>query len=194
MSILRTNEAIAFIYSSQWLLDVSLPCMLTEFFFLLFQLGSTHLTFGDSLSTLPASVESFQEIFSSKNLTYQFDSYSAIVFPISETEEKQSNLHYCFSLKLIPYSNDKPTSPTSLLLPYTTLQSPGFNKIASVSTAPNAPHVEQIDEKEVINLENINEKYTADATMTIPKTFAYTLSLLDCSFNKRPFAGIWQLR
>lgn len=151
------------------------------------------MTFGDSLSTLPASIESFQEIFSAKDFTYQFNSYSAIVFPISETEEKESNLHYSFSLKLIPYNSDKPASPTSLLLPYTTLQSPSFNKIASVSAAPNAP-VEQIDEKEVINLENINEKYTEDATMSIPKTFAYTLSLLDCSFNKRPFPGIWQLR
>lgn len=28
----------------------------------------------------------------------------------------------------------------------------------------------------------------------IPKTFAFTLTLLDCSFDKRPFTGIWQLR
>lgn len=151
------------------------------------------MTFGDSLSTLPTSVESFQEIFSAKNFTYQFDSYSTIVFPTSETDDNESNFYYSFSLKLIPYSSDKPASPTSLLLPYTTLHSPSFNKIASVSSAPNAPS-DQIDEKEVTNLENINDKYTEDAPMTIPKTFAYTLSLLDCSFNKRPFPGIWQLR
>lgn len=160
----------------------------------LFQIsGSNNLTFGESLLTLPTSVESFQEIFSAKDNTYQFDSYSTIVFPIHETEEKESNIHYSFSLKLIPYGSEKPTSPTSLLLPYTTLQSPSFNKIASNSSAPSAP-VHQIEEKEVINLENINEKYTEDTTMTIPKTFAYKLSLLDCSFNKRPFPGIWQLR
>lgn len=157
-------------------------------------LGSTNLTFGDSLSTLPASVESFQEIFSAKDLTYQYDSYSTIIFPINETEERETNIHYSFSLKLNPYGSEKPASPTSLLLPYTTLQSESFNRITSTSATPPNPQPDYMHDKENINLENINEKYISDMPANIPKTFAYTLSLLDCSFNKRPFPGIWQLR
>lgn len=156
-------------------------------------LGATQLNFGDSLSTLPASVELFHDIFSAKDFTYQFDSYSTLIFPINETEEKESNIHYSFSLKLIPYSSDKPGSPTSLLLPYTTLQSESFNKIASASAASNA-QPDQMNDKESSNSEDVIEKQTEDTPMGIPKTYAYTLSLLDCSFSKRPFPGIWQLR
>lgn len=156
-------------------------------------LGATQLNFGDSLSTLPASVELFYDIFSGKDFTYQFDSYSTLIFPINETQEKESNIHYSFSLKLIPYNSEKPGSPTSLLLPYTTLQSESFNKIASTSVASNA-QPDRVNDAELINSDGINEKHTEDTAMGIPKTFAYTLSLLDCSFNKRPFPGIWQLR
>lgn len=158
-----------------------------------FVLGSANLLFGDSISTLPASIESFQEIFSAKNLTYQYDSYSTVLFQITESEGKESNIHYSFSLRLFPYSNEKPSSPTSLLLPYTTLQSESFNKITSISTPPNA-QANHLSDKETINLDNINEKNIGEMSASIPKTFAYTLSLLDCSFNKRPFPGIWQLR
>lgn len=156
-------------------------------------LGSTQLHFGDSLSTLPASIESFQEIFSAKDLSYQFDSYSSILFPQIGPEGTESNIHYAFSLKLIPYSIDKPTSPTSLLLPYTTLQSESFNRITSISTSPRAQD-EQMNDKEITNLDNMSEKPADENGTTIHKTFAYTLTLLDCSFNKRPFPGIWQLR
>lgn len=153
------------------------------------------MTFGDSLSTLPASIESFREIFSAKDFTYQFDSYSTIIFPISETEEKESIIRYSFSLNHIPYNTSKPTSPTSLLLPYSTLHSPGFNKIASVSaSASKTPSCVQLNEKEIVNEKQTVDPTTMTSSTNIPKTFAYTLSLLDCSFNKRPFPGIWQLR
>lgn len=155
--------------------------------------GITHLSFGDCLSTLPTSVESFQEIFAAKDLNYQFDSYSSIIFPVNESDVKESNLHYAFSLKLIPHNiSNRPTSTTSLLLPHSTLQSAGFSKIASVS--PSTKSESPIIEKEVVNAEIIDETFVKDMGTTIPKTFAYTLSLLDCSFNKRPMPGIWQLR
>lgn len=147
------------------------------------------MNFGDSLSTLPNSIESFQEIFAVKDFTYQFDSYSSIIFSVSESDEKESNLHYTFSLKLIPHNNNRPVSATSLLLPHTILQSTSFSKIASTPSAK----AEKINDKDMINAETINETFVKDLTISIPKTFAYTLSLLDCSFNKRPLPGIWQL-
>lgn len=169
--------------------------------FIFYGTGSTHLTFGDSLSTLPASVQSFQEIFSAKDCQYQFESYATVMFPISDTEEKESNIHYTFTLKLIPSNNNRPLSTNSLLLPYTTLQSTNFNKITSLPATASTIHSEndQMNDKEKSASENANEKEKQssedDVTMAaIPRTFAYTLSLLDCSFTKRPFPGIWQLR
>lgn len=162
--------------------------------------GSTHLTFGDSLSTLPASVQSFQEIFSAKDFQYQFESYASIIFPINDTEENESNLHYTFNLKLIPFNNNRPMSTNSLLLPHTTLQSTRFNQITSVPPTASGSQSEQMNDKEKVGSASANEKDKEketedDATLAaIPKTFAYTLSLLDCSFTKRPFPGIWQLR
>lgn len=157
--------------------------------------GLTILTFGDSLSTLPTSVESFHEIFGANNLQYQFDTYASIMFTMNENDDKESNIHYGFSLKLLPLSKDRPASTTSLLLPHTTLQSTSFNKISSAPATASAQAEPAID-KETGDLVDKNEESGDDATTAagIPKTFAYTLSLLDCTFNKRPFPGIWQLR
>lgn len=91
-------------------------------------------------------------------------------------------------------------STSSLLLPHTTLQSTSFNKIVSAPPTASSSHSEQTNDKEkdasTSAIEKEKKKETEDdATMlTIPKTFAYTLSLLDCSFTKRPYPGIWQLR
>lgn len=171
-------------------------------FFCLNKIGSTHLTFGDSLSTLPTSVESFQEIFSAEDFQYQFESHAAVIFPINDAEEHESNIHYTFTLKLIPLNKNRPMSTNSLLLPHTTLQSTGFNKITSViPQTASSLHSEQMNDKEkaeavaAASSDERQKETEDDATMaTIPKTFAYTLSLLDCSFTKRPFPGIWQLR
>lgn len=111
---------------------------------------------------------------------------------MSESDEKESNLHYNFSLKHIPHNNNRPVSATSLLLPHTTLQSTSFTKIASTSSTPNAKS-EQMKDKDTINAEANNETFVKDVSASIPKTFAYTLSLLDCSFTKRPMPGVWQL-
>lgn len=158
----------------------------------LFIIGITQLKFGDSISTLPTSIESFQEIFNAKDLTYQFDSFSNIIFPVGESDERQSNIHYAFSLKFIPHNKNRPASTTSLLLPHTTLQSASFSRITSGSAAPSTQS-HPINDKEMNHLE-INNDQSEETGLTIPKTFAYTLSLLDCSFNKRPIPGIWQLR
>lgn len=93
-------------------------------------------------------------------------------------------------------------STNSLLLPHTTLQSTSFNKITSAPPTASSTKTEQINDKENATPASANEKEKEmeketedDATMAaIPKTFSYTLSLLDCSFTKRPFPGIWQLR
>lgn len=169
--------------------------MLTTFdFFSFSSLASTHLNFGDNLLTLPASVQSFQEIFATNNLTYAFDSYSVVNFSKSDTERKECHLHYTFSLKLIPYNSEHPASPTSLLLPHTTLQSTSFNKIASIPAQKTTQEINNQDE--ISNEANMNQNGIDESAPDtfIPKTFAYSLSLLDCIFNKRPFPGIWQLR
>lgn len=89
-------------------------------------------------------------------------------------------------------------STNSLLLPHTTLQSTSFNKIILERSSASSPQSEQMNDKEKVAAANSNEKEKENddaVTMSaIPKTFAYTLSLLDCSFSKRPFPGIWQLR
>lgn len=94
-------------------------------------------------------------------------------------------------------------STNSLLLPHTTLQATSFNKVSSVPPTASSTKSEQMNDKENADLTNANtsekekekEKESEDdATMAaIPKTYSYTLSLLDCSFTKRPFPGIWQL-
>lgn len=197
----RTNEFISnvyLVYTIKILLSIHRKCQFPKKSISIISLriisGSTHLNFGDSLSTLPASVQSFQEIFSATDLTYQFESFSSIKSATGGdgSDETEPNVHYTFSLKLIPYNRDKAASPTSLLLPYTTLQSASFNKITSASVSPRG-HEEQMNEKEINNVEITTEKASGEVPSAIPKTFAYTLSLLDCSFNKRPFPGIWQL-
>lgn len=77
------------------------------------------------------------------------------------------------------------------MLPITMLQSDNFNKASSIVEIPKLAIEEEINEKRSTDVEKMSQN---DSTNAVPKTFAYTLSLLDCSFNKRPFAGIWQLR
>lgn len=101
------------------------------------------------------------------------------------------------ALKLLPFDDNKPLSTN--MLPHTTLQSTSFDEITSVPATASTLHSEQMNDKEKSASANANEEgkeaHEDDATMVaIPKTFAYTLSLLDCSFTKRPFPGIWQLR
>lgn len=73
------------------------------------------------------------------------------------------------------------------MLPITMLQSESFNKYTT--TLENIIG-NVIDEKSADEIETERD----DQDLVIPKTFAYTLTLLDCAFNKRPFTGIWQLR
>lgn len=151
-------------------------------------LGSTQLSFGESLSTLPASVNDFKQIFSANDLTYQFENHSTIIS--STTTDKQINIHYKFSLRLIPFYDSNPDSPANSMLPMTMLHSDNFNKASSIVEIPKIAIEEEINEK----LTDVEKMPQIDSTNAVPKTFAYTLSLLDCSFNKRPFVGIWQLR
>lgn len=153
--------------------------------------GLVHLNFSDSLSTLPASIDEFQQIFATEANTYHFDSFCQIDTSANKTTKLEGNIHYSFSLKLIPIINSQPTTPTNLMLPLTTLHSETFIKISS-EASPNPSPIHKMSEKEEIDLNNLHEKYF-DGQTTIPKTFSYTLSLLDCSFNKRPFPGIWRL-
>lgn len=165
-------------------LNSSNSSYLNIFYFLV---GLVHLNFSDSLSTLPTSVDDFQQIFSADDYTYQFDSFCNIDTSANKTVQLEGAIHYSFKLKLIPF--DTSPTPANLMLPLTTLQSTDFNKISS---SPKLSPLSQLNEKEVIDLNNFHEK-CSDNSVSIPKTFAYTLSLLDCSFNKRPFPGIWRL-
>lgn len=80
------------------------------------------------------------------------------------------------------------------MLPMTMLQSDNFNKASSIVEIPKISIENETNEKKSIGVEKNSQNEANTNTDVIPKTFAYTLSLLDCSFNKRPFAGIWQLR
>lgn len=72
------------------------------------------------------------------------------------------------------------------MLPMTMLQSNGFNKYQST--------LEDIIGNVIDDKPAEIESPPHGQDLVLPRTFAYTLTLLDCSFNKRPFTGIWQLR
>lgn len=42
--------------------------------------------------------------------------------------------------------------------------------------------------------QQITEKSLRNGRKIIPRTFAYTLHLIDCKFNRRPATGTWQIR
>lgn len=42
--------------------------------------------------------------------------------------------------------------------------------------------------------QQITEKSPRDGKKVIPRTFSYTLHLIDCKFNRRPATGTWQIR
>lgn len=151
--------------------------------------GLVHLNFRDSLSTLPASIEDFQHIFAADNHTYAFESFCNIDTSVNETTSFRGAIHYSFSLKLIPLAGS-PT-PSNLMLPLTTLQTTNFTKISS-QASPKLSNLPPMNEKEEVDPNNLCDKYS-EVPIAIPKTFSYTLALLDCTFNKRPFPGIWRL-
>lgn len=148
------------------------------------------MNFSDSLSTLPASIEDFQQIFAADNYTYAFDNFCNIDTSVNKTTSIQGAVHYSFSLKLIPLVGS-PT-PSNLMLPLTTLQTTNFTKISSQASHKNPSPLPSMNEKENLDLSHHRDKYSEFPT-SIPKTFSYALTLLDCSFNKRPFPGIWRL-
>lgn len=149
-----------------------------------------HLNFSDSLSTLPASIENFKHIFAADNYAYAFDNFCNIDTSLNKTTSIQGAVHYSFSLKLIPLVCS-PT-PSNLMLPLTTLQTINFTKITSQASSKHLSPLPLMKEREDIDLNHHRDK-NFDVPISFPKTFSYTLALLDCSFNKRPFPGIWRL-
>lgn len=129
-------------------------------------LATTNLVFTDSLKVLPESINDFEQIFAANDLTHQFDD----CIPLNtSTRDGASNLYYRFSLKLIPEKRATTAVRDDVII--SNLQIP-----LSIPTI------------------RIDENYEEEATNLIPKTFSYNLSLMDCTFNRRPFPGIWQLR
>lgn len=148
-----------------------------------FCVGSAQISFSESFSTLPASFDEFRQVFRAQDCTYSFDNYSNLSNCASG--EKKPIIQYSFQLKLISYTDSD--SPANSMLPLTMLQSSDFNKYKS--TLKDIISGNGIDDKPADN-----EIAPHDQELVMPRTFAYTLTLLDCSFNKRPFTGIWQLR
>lgn len=149
-----------------------------------------HLNFSDSLSTLPASIEDFKQIFAADSYTYAFDNFCNIDTSVNKTTSIQGAVHYSFSLKLIPLVGS-PT-PSNLMLPLTTLQTTNLTKVSSQISPKHPSPLPSVKERDDIDLNHHRDQYS-EVPLSIPKTFSYTLALLDCSFNKRPFSGIWRL-
>lgn len=142
------------------------------------------MSFGESVSTLPATLNEFRQVFAAADSTYSFDSYA----DLSASADKRVSIHYSFRLMLDPAIDAAADSPPNSMLPLTMLRSDGFSKYTA--TLENLMG-NVIDERSADEIEAAPD---APQDAVIPKTFAFTLTLLDCSFNKRPFTGIWQLR
>lgn len=131
-------------------------------------------------------MDEFRQVFSAKNSAYSFDNYASL--STHAGGDKVSTIHYSFQLAFVPQTSSNSDSPAHSMLPMTMLQSKNFNKKYTDTLEQIIGSV--INEKSANGIETDRD----GQDLVIPKTFAYTLTLIDCSFDKRPLAGIWQLR
>lgn len=154
--------------------------------------GSCKLAFGNALMNLPESLNEFENVFASEDLTFCYDDYSKISATDSTINCDDSFLHYAFQLQYVKAITMKPSkSNLSLLVP--------TDRSRLSSTTPPAIKLDDMSsraEQVEVAREVIGDGLARDdlTRTTIPRTFSYNLALIDCTFQRRPNPGIWQFR
>lgn len=158
--------------------------------------GSCKLSFGNGIMNLPASLDEFESVFGSEKLTFRNEDFSKIIAADSAISS-DSFLHYAFQLQ---YVREQPMQSTqsSLSLPVPSdrsqlsCTSPPVIILDDISSRPE----HAIVANDVIGdcLPRDHATRRVDSAKTIPRTFSYSLALIDCTFQRRPNPGIWQFR
>lgn len=158
--------------------------------------GSCKLSFGNGIMNLPASLDEFESVFGSEKLTFRNEDFSKIIAADSAISS-DSFLHYAFQLQ---YVREQPMQSTqsSLSLPVPSdrsqlsCTSPPVIILDDISSRPE----HAIVANDVIGdcLARDHATRRVDSAKTIPRTFSYSLALIDCIFQRRPNPGIWQFR
>lgn len=171
---------------------------------------------------LPDSVEDFLKIYNTQRNTYLLDDYATIhsTKPVSIVESK---IHYVFGVKYVKKKDENATNdPNKNISPridarttnppypdmnvdpqnaeskaggdnnlYTGFKSKKSQEINSpmdvVLSPMNSP-------RRTSRPNSAQQKSNADDARNIPRTFSYTLVFIDCKFDRKPLAGIWQIR
>lgn len=171
---------------------------------------------------LPDSVEDFLKIYNAKRNTFLLDDYATIhsTKPVPIVESK---IHYVFGVKYVKKKDENATDePNKKISPrieahtrnppysnidvdpqnvesqaggdnnlYTGFQSKKSREITSPMDVVLSP---MSSPRRTSRPNSAQQKSNADDARNIPRTFSYTLVFIDCKFDKRPFAGIWQIR
>lgn len=160
-------------------------------------IGSCKLSFGNGLVNLPASLDEFESVFASEELKFRNDDYTKII-AVDSVISSDASLHYAFQLQ---YVKEQPMQPTqsSLSLPVPS------DRSQLSCTSPPAIILDDMSsrpEQAIVGNDVIGDGFGRDNNATrridsakkIPRTFSYSLALIDCTFQRRPNPGIWQFR
>lgn len=154
-------------------------------------IGSCKLAYGNGLMNLPASLDEFDSVFASEDLTFRFDDFAKILAADSAISS-DSSLHYTFQLQYVKANPMQQTKSNSSL--------PATSDRSRLScTTPPAINVGDMSsrvDQTIVPHEVIGDgaAMRIDSAKTIPRTFSYNLALIDCTFQRRPNPGIWQFR
>lgn len=153
-------------------------------------IGTCKLSFGNGLMNLPATLDEFESVFASENLTFCFDDYTKIT-AVDSAIGAVANLHYAFQLQSV-----RPTQMPPMKL--AAVHTVATDRSRLSCTTPPANNFDISSSRSVPGLtgavfdrDNAAEE-RIDPDKSIPRTFSYSLALIDCTFQRRPNPGIWQ--
>lgn len=174
--ILPINENVQFKIISTW---ENLLNYFEKFFFFEIEffcmdelVGSCALKVNDIIVSLPKYLDEFQRIFNKDEHPFCFHDH----LNINSKENDASNfaiLAYSFRMDC-----DKSNNVPALQI------ASGCSRL-SCTTPPQLSSIEILTNR---------SECSTDNDRTIPRTFSYNLSIIDCTFNRRLNAGVWQFR
>lgn len=134
--------------------------------------GSCVLKVDDVMLSLPASKEEFEKVFDGERQRFCFDDYLKIDSSSNAADKPSvATLSYSFGMNCVK-TEDFPA-----------LQIESACSRLSCTSVP------------LMSAEDVQSHRTGSGNSSgkvIPRTFAYNLSIIDCTFNRRPNAGVWQ--
>lgn len=162
---------------------------------------------------LPDSIEDFVTIYNTKRNTFLLEDYT-VIYPLKPVAASESKIHYIFGVKYVKkkkYSVPTPSEPHKKLPSRIDNRAPimdvdhqemehkagGDNNLQDGFESKKCREVSSpmdISPRRSTRPNSAQQKSNAELTKNIPRTFSYTLVFIDCKFDRRPLAGIWQIR